>query len=60
VIYKSKEVPTSSCGEVPRIGVQVTFLANSAKELYDKELNLILPIIILNKDFTDLLNNKVL
>ena len=36
------------------------FWANSACELYDKELNLIVPINTLNQDFTYLLNNKVL
>jgi len=44
----------------PEFVVQVMFLANLARELYDKELRLIIPIIVLNQDFTDLLNNKVL
>ena len=42
------------------MGVQVMFLANLARELYDTELNLNIPITILNEDITDLLNNKVL
>ena len=31
---------------------------NLARELYDKELSLIIPITTLNQNFTDLLNNK--
>ena len=44
----------------PELGVQVMFLVNLARELYNKELSLIIPITTLNQDFTDLLNNKVL
>ena len=44
----------------PELGVQVMFLENLARELYDKELNLIIPITTLKQDFTDLLNNKVM
>ena len=44
----------------PELGVHVIFLANLARELYDKELYLIIPIITLNQEFTDLLNNKLL
>jgi len=35
------------------------FLANLARELYDKELSLIIPITTLNQNFTDFLNRKV-
>jgi len=31
------------------------FFANLARELYDKELSLTIPITTLNQDFTDLL-----
>ena len=35
------------------------FFANLARELYDKELNLIILITTLNQNFTDLINNKI-
>ena len=35
------------------------FLANLARELYDKELNLTIPITTLKQNFTDLINNKI-
>jgi len=58
--YRSMRYPLLRVERFPELEVQVMFFANLARELYDKELSLIIPITILNHDFTDLLNNKVL
>jgi len=55
-----KRYPLLCVEGFPELGVQVMFLAKLARELYDKELSLIIPITTLNQDFTDLLNNGVL
>ena len=44
----------------PEEGVQAMILGNLSRELFDREISIIIPITILNHDFTDLLNNKVL
>ena len=43
----------------PELGVQLTFFANLARELNDKELNLIIPIT-LNQDSIELIKNYVI
>ena len=54
-----KRYPFLRMERIPEVGVQVMFLAKLARELYDKELNLTIPITTLKQNFTDLNNNKI-
>ena len=44
----------------PEVGVQVIILGNLSRELYDREICLIIPISVFSQNFTELLNKKVL
>ena len=54
-----RRYPLLRVERLPEFGVQVMILANRARDLYDKQLYLIIPNTKLNQDFTELLNNKV-
>ena len=44
----------------PEVGVQVIILGNLSRELYDREICLIIPISVFSQNFTELLHKKVL
>jgi len=44
----------------PEAGLQVMILGNLSRELFDREIMIFIPISVLNQNFTDLLNRRVL
>jgi len=43
----------------PEEGVQAMILGNLSRELFDREISIIIPISVLSQNFTELLNKKV-